>query len=535
MTDSDAPKPAKASTKSSDNSDNGQPSSEAGAADAENNLREPTEAPDAISSEQAAVDMMAALCRDFGLPGFEQAASGSQTQPSQQSQPMETAFQIIQRYLLDGGTSSPTSTTPSAPTDGYTGPLENMDPWYSTDGSPAATNPPGSSTDAQWGVTTIHADGSTTDMTGPVIRDDMFRTAMPTLQGKADTTADTPDWAISMEQGYPLSPTKTSAQTAISAKMLAPDVPKSLCKWSLHVGTSTDAQSELSVTAPNAAPSQLRALLFDAIDADGAAQQISEVPIYGGAPHAIHLEQTVGATGSEATPDVALIRLIFADRAPVPIHLEYVGTLPSPIVAGNVMVAPNSSIPFWVQITPPSEGDKGAGLVVLVRYEAETSFDVTAQLMTQARTSTPTAILSCNAQHDQSACRAASMISDSRGRLETGLTGLPTDPDAADLEKYGFIPPAFMLDADTSAPTPAAASTTATAKAAPTPTPAKSGAAAKTSDPGDDGDADSSSSKTSSSTNAKSSSGSSKSKNGNSDNSDNSDNSGSTGSSKGGT
>ena len=533
MTDSDAPKPAKASTKSTDNSDNGQPSSEAGAADAENNLREPTEAPDAISSEQAAVDMMAALCRDFGLPGFEQAASSGQAQPSQQSQPMETAFQIIQRYLLDGATSSPPPPiTASAPTEGYTSPLENMDPWYSTDSGSAATNPPGNTADAQWGVTTIHADGSTTDMTGPVIRDDMFRTAMPTLQGKAETTADTPDWAISMEQGYPLSPTKTSAQTAISAKMLAPDVPKSLCKWSLHVGASTDAQSELSVTAPNAAPSQLRALLFDAIDADGAAPQMSEVPIYGGAPHAIHLEQTVGATGSEATPDVALIRLIFADRAPVPIHLEYVGTLPSPIVAGNVMVAPSSSIPFWVQITPPSEGDKGAGLVVLVRYEAETSFDVTAQLMTQARTSTPTAILSCNAQHDQSACRAASMISDSRGRLETGLTGLPTDPDAADLEKYGFIPPAFMLDADTSASASAAASTAATEKAAPSPTPAKSGAAAKTSGPGDDGDTDNSDSSKTSSSNAKSSSGSSKGKNGNSDNSDNS---GSTGSSKGGT
>ncbi|MBP3127417.1 hypothetical protein [Thalassospira sp. ER-Se-21-Dark] len=525
MTDSDAPKPAKASTKSSANSDNGQPSSEAGAADAENNLREPTEAPDAISSEQAAVDMMAALCRDFGLPGFEQAASGSQTQPSQQSQPMETAFQIIQRYLLDGGTSSPTPTTASAPTEGYTGPLETMDPWYSTDSGSAATNTqsgtPGSSTDAQWGVTTIHADGSTTDMTGPVIRDDMFRTAMPTLQGKADTTADTPDWAISMEQGYPLSPTKTSAQTAISAKMLAPDVPKSLCKWSLHVGTSTDAQSELSVTAPNAAPSQLRALLFDAIDADGAAPQMSEVPIYGGAPHAIHLEQTVGATGSEATPDVALIRLIFADRAPVPIHLEYVGTLPSPIVAGNVVVAPNSSIPFWVQITPPSEGDKGAGLVVLVRYQAETSFDVTAQLMTQARTSTPTAILSCNAQHDQSACRAASMISDSRGRLETCLTGMPTDPEVADLKKYGFLPPAFMLDADKSS--------TATATTPATATAPKSNAAAKTSDPGDadDGDADSSSN-TSSSGNAKSSPSTAKGK------SANTGNAGNAGSSKGG-
>jgi hypothetical protein len=258
--------------------------------------------------------------------------------------------------------------------------------------------------DAQWDVTTIHADGSTTGMTGPVIADDMFRTAMPTLQGKADTTADTPDWAISMAQGYPLSPTKTSAQTAITAKMLAPDVPKSLCKWSLHVGASTDAKSELSVTVPDTAPSQLRALLFDAVDADGAAPQMSEVPIYGGAPHAIHLEQTIGTTGSQATPDVALIRLIFANHPPMPIHLEYVGTLPSPIVAGNVMAGPNSTIPFWVQLTPPSEGDKGAGLVVLVRYEAETSFDVTAQLMTQARTSTPTAILKNTASCHRPLC-----------------------------------------------------------------------------------------------------------------------------------
>lgn len=483
MTDSDAPKPAKDSTRTGANADDGSPSPEADAADAENNLREPTEAPDAVSAEQAAVDMMAALCRDFGLPGFEQGASDNQSpqsQQSQQSQPMETAFQIIQRYLLDGSLPSP---IPGV------SPASNI-----ADGTPNATPRTSSvgATDAQWEVTTIHADGSTTGMTGPVILDDMFRTAMPTLQGKADATADTPDWAIAMQQGYPLSPTKTRAQTAIAAKMLASDIPKSLCKWSLHVGASAEAQSELSVTAPDTTPSQLRALLFDAVDADGGTPQLSEVPIYGGAPHAIHLEQTVGSTGGEATPDVALIRLIFADRAPVPIHLEYVGTLPSPIVAGNVMTGSGSGIPFWVQITPPSEGDKGAGLVVLVRYEAETSFDVTAQLMTQGRTSTPTAILSCNAQHDQSACRAASMISDSRGRLETALTGLPTDPGIADLEKYGFVPPAFMRDADKTA----TASTTA--KAAPSP--AKPGAAAKTSDASDDDDVNSTASKSSSGT-----------------------------------
>jgi hypothetical protein len=531
MTDSDAPKSAKASNKTSANSDNGQPSSEAGAAEAENTLREPTETPQAASSseaspqqtssEQAAVDMMAALCRDFGLPGFGSGSTGASGEQGQQTQPMETALQIIQRYLLDGSIPSP---TPTAPTEGYSAPYGSVDPWYQAATSPTANgNPHGaaaSATDAQWGVTTTHADGSTTDMTGPVIADDMFRTAMPTLQGKADTASETPDWAISMEQGYPLSPTKTSAQMAIAAKMLASDVPKSLCKWSLHVGGSTDAQSELSVTSPDTAPSQLRALLFDAVDADGGAPQMSEVPIYGGAPHAIHLEQTIGTTGSEATPDVALIRLIFANHPPVPIHLEYVGTLPSPIVAGTVMVGPNSSIPFWVQITPPSEGDKGAGLVVLVRYQAETSFDVTAQLMTQARTSTPTAILSCNAQHDQSACRAASMISDSRGRLETGLTGMPTDPEVADLKKYGFLPPAFMLDADKSSTTTAPAKATSTAP--------KSDTAAKTSDPGDADDKDSSSSSSNTTTDSKSSSGTAKGKNGNTGNA------GNTGSSKGG-
>lgn len=51
------------------------------------------------------------------------------------------------------------------------------------------------------------------------------------------------------------------------------------------------------------------------------------------------------------------------------------------------------------------------------------------------------------------------MIADSRGRLETSLTGLPDDPDVADLEKYGFIPPAFMLDTAKTASTVTSAET----------------------------------------------------------------------------
>lgn len=449
MTDSDAPKPAKASDKTSTKPENGKNASEAGAADAENNLQEPSENPTANSAEQAAMDMMAALCRDFGMPGFPADSSGMQ---GQQPQPMETAFQIIQRYLLDGDVNAPVP-APDLASGGYSEGFGGLSDGYMSgehaEDEATATARATHANNATWGVRTTHGDGSTTDMSGPIIRDDMFRTAMPSLEGKAEGGADdTPDWSISMEQGHPQSPTKTSAQTAVIAKMLAPDLPTSLQKWSLHVGTSKDSQSELSVTVPNAAPSQLRALLFDTADADGAASQISEVPIYGGAPHALHLEQTVGTTSSEVTPDLALIRLIFSDHAPVPIHMEYTGTLPSPIVAGNIVVGPNTNVPFWVQITPPSEGRKGAGLVVLVRYEPEASFDVTAQLITEARKSTPTAILTCSGQNDHSACRAASMISDSRGRLETSLTGLPDDPDAAQLKKYGFIPSAFMLETD---------------------------------------------------------------------------------------
>lgn len=471
MTDSDAPKPAKASSKTSPQPGNGPNSAEADPAEAEKNLQEPSESPsenhDSGSAEQAAMDMMSALCRDFGLPGFSADPTAGPGQQPQQPQPMETAFQIIQRYLLDGdtptapntSTSNPSTEAPAEEFGGFYGGYQSDE--FAQDGAShnsATPNAPRTG-DAHWAISTTHADGSTTDMSGPVIHDDMFRTAMPSLQGSAGNETDTPDWSISMAQGHPMSPTKTSAHTAISAKMLAPKVPNALRKWSLHVGTTPDARSALSVTAPNAVPSQLRALLFDTAGSDSLPSQISEVPIYSGEPHALHLEQTVGTAGSEATPDLASIRLIFANHAPIPVQLEYVGSLPSPIVAGNVVIEPNVSIPFWAQITPPSDGDKGAGLIVLVRYESEISFDVTAQLMTKARTSTPTAILTCNAQSDHSACRAASMIADSRGRLETSLTGLPDDPDVADLEKYGFIPPAFMLDTAKTASTATSAET----------------------------------------------------------------------------
>lgn len=61
------------------------------------------------------MDMMSALCRDFGLPGFSAAPTAGPGQQSQQPQPMETAFQIIQRYLLDGDTPTAPSTSASNP------------------------------------------------------------------------------------------------------------------------------------------------------------------------------------------------------------------------------------------------------------------------------------------------------------------------------------------------------------------------------------------------------------------------------------
>ena len=470
MTDSDAPKSNKTFTENTTKSTIGPDNPELGPAEAENNLQEPIDSHMAGPSEQAAMDVMAALCREFGMPDFSQTPAGT---PDQRPQPMETAFQIIQRYLLDGVVSdaprNPASGHNSAPsTSDLSGEVAELDPWYSapTQNDPQSMNtanpdqaPHGAQ--IQWGVTTTHGDGSITDMHGPIIGDDMFRTAMPSLHGGKDHQADTPEWSIKMEQGHPLSPTRTSAQAAIAARLTAIETPQSLSKWSVHVGAAPDAQSELSATVPAAAPSQLRAFLFDTIHGDDSASQLSEVPIYGGEAYALHLEQTVGSPNSENTPDLALIRLIIADHAPVPIELEYAGPLPSPIVAGNIVINPEHSVPFWAQITPPSEGDQGAGLVLLVRYAPDASFDVTAQLLTKARTSTPTAILTCNAQSDHTACRAASMISDNRGRLETSLTGIPDQPDVADLEKYGFFPPAAIKSAEPEAKAPASSPETA--------------------------------------------------------------------------
>ncbi|WP_156111587.1 hypothetical protein [Thalassospira australica] len=441
MTDSDAPKQGKANAKS----DATQNAPEASAADAENNLQEPTEPLAAASPEQAAMDMMAALCRDFGLP--EVTANQSATEDAQQ-QPTETAFQIIQRFLLDGNASTPT------PTANLNAEIHEAygDPGSRQTGHSDAT-PTTQGTDPQWGVTTTHSDGSTTDLSGPVIKDDMFRTAMPSLQGKTTAGASDPDWLISMTQNAALSPMHTPAQIAVAARLCATDVPQSLRKWCLHVGPSSDALSELSVSLPSSQPSHLRAVVFDTTLEDTSGTHLSEVPTFSGGPYAIHLEQTVGATSSETTPNRALIRLVFADRAPIPVELEYVGALPSPVVAGTILIGPNHTIPFWVQITPPAEGDNGAGLVVLVRYDRETGFDVTAQLVTDAKASTPTAILTCSAQSDNSACRAASMIANSSGRLETSLTGLSDIPDENDLEKYGFMLPAVVSNSDTSSPT----------------------------------------------------------------------------------
>ncbi|MEQ8284693.1 hypothetical protein [Thalassospira sp.] len=477
MTDSDAPKPdqAKSKTSTSDTGDTKQGSQS-----------RPTKS----DEPQVALDVMAALCREFGLTGLPSDASDNLVSPTSQSRmqdaPTETAFEIIQRFLFDGESKSCAggagSTAHTAPTPNFNDSIPDpaniiaratgLNFLSAPDKSEASTmsnlNSETSETStegttAQWGLRTSHRDGSTTELSGPVIKDDMFRTAMPCLQGTATADADTPDWAIKMTQGLPLSPGRTNAQSAIGAKLSAADIPATLSKWRVDVGPSPDAQCQLSVSLPTSAPSQLRALLCDTTATDDSSPQLSDVPSYGGGPFALHLEQSIGSTSSEAVPNLALIRLVFADRAPIPAQLEYIGTLPSPIIGGAIMVAPNYSIPFRAQITPPSDGDKGAGLVILVQYNQETSFNVTAQLLTETKTTTPTAILSCVAQGDNAACRAASMVANASGRLETSLTGLAEIPDDAGLAPYGFILPPEPADAATDAKPQSGSTATGTA------------------------------------------------------------------------
>lgn len=453
---------------------------------------------------QDALDVMAALCREYGLeelapgllhssslfpdPATSPASSGSTPQDSGtqvhqpihgfDAEPQETAFSIIQKFLFDRDPNAPDANPNQAGLDGHipdpasvlaksmqSSPQTRADQQKGPDmtqSSEASSTPSYDSAAAQWRLTTTRPDGSETDLAGAVISDDMFRTAMPQLQGKDSSDADVPDWTINLAQCLPLAAGRTSAQTAISAKLVALDTPALLGGWCLSVGAnggaSAGVQSELEIAVPKTSPSQLRALLFDTTVADQAQEPYSEMATYGGGAYALHLEQTIGDVPSGTTPNLALIRLIFADRPAVPAQLEYVGTLPSPTLRGTIPISPTHAIPFWMQITPPSEGDKGAGLVILVQYDQEVSFNVTAQLLTSSKSCTPTAILNCSGQSDNSACRAASMIANANGRLETTLTGLATAPTQDELAGYGFC-----LDGD---------GTSDTSKAAPVVAPA---------------------------------------------------------------
>ena len=466
---------------------------------------------------QDALDVMAALCREYGLeelaPGLLHSSSlfPSPTSPASSSstpqdsgtqvhqpiygfdaEPQETAFSIIQKFLFDRDPNAPDSRPNQAGLDGHipdpasvlaksmqSSPQTRADQQKGPDmtqSSEASSTPSYDSAAAQWRLITTRPDGSETDLAGAVISDDMFRTAMPQLQGKDSQDADVPDWTIDLAQCLPLAAGRTSAQTAISAKLVALDTPSLLGGWCLSVGanagTSAGVQSELAITVPKASPSHLRALLFDTTVTDQAQEPYSEMATYGGRAYALHLEQTIGDIPSGTTPNLALIRLIFADRPAVPAQLEYVGTLPSPTLRGTIPISPTHAIPFWMQITPPSEGDKGAGLVILVQYDQEVSFNVTAQLLTSSKSCTPTAILNCSGQSDNSACRAASMIANANGRLETTLTGLATAPTQDELAGYGFC-----LDGDGTSDTSKAApvvTPTVASNAKPVPSAAKS-------------------------------------------------------------
>lgn len=439
---------------------------------------------------QNALDVMAALCREYGLEelapdllnsssiytGHTGSRSGASTSASpspgtNRNEPTETAFSILQKFLFEGDAGM-SSAPQSSGLDGHIpDPVsvlaksmqsnntqrahQQPDPQANqrkgsdmNQSSEAASTPSYDSASAQWRLTTTQRDGSETDLAGAVISDDMFRTAMPHLRGKnggvtgaeRDHKSDTdqPDWTIDLAQRRPLAAARTHAQTAIGAKLTATDTPTMIQDWSLSVGEKASPHAELATGVPASAPSHLRALLFDTTVTDPAHETYSETASYGGGPYALHIEQSIGTVAPDTLPNLALIRLIFANRPAIPAQLEYIGPLPSPILRGVIPVSASLCIPFWMQITPPSEGDKGAALVILVEYNQETSFNVTAQLLTSSKSCTPTAILNCTGQSDNSACRAASMVANSNGRLETSLTGLANAPTPAELAEYGF-------------------------------------------------------------------------------------------------
>ncbi|MCC9625633.1 hypothetical protein LPB41_28500 [Thalassospira sp. MA62] len=454
---------------------------------------------------QAAIDVMIGLCRELGLDDLPDLANDLLDGfPDLTDAPPETAYGIIQRFLLgeDPGATGAAGTTGAAGLAGGAGnilpnfqsdipdPLTILARFHQNDRPPAArpengtenstgpeTNQASSpdstkastmssrpdtlprdavqmdagSQDAtnpmmeSWCLTVTREDGDRTGLEGPIQTNQTYGTDMPILRGFVTPTADQSEWAIQLHQKRDFNVAGYGTHSTIAATLTAEDIPADMTEWQL---CATDGRTEptttmLALAVPEHAPSILGVGVLGCGYDDDPATDCTTAEWSGTPPkgHALHMSQKFGEKSNEQIVNQATIRVVFADQAPIPVTMEYVGDLPSPMVRGTIPINEDRALPFWLQITPPDGDDAitgGASLIVLVCYQQIAGFNVTANLLTGEKSATPTAILSCPDQGYSSACRADSMITIGSERLETCLIGLADMPDDRDLDHYGF-------------------------------------------------------------------------------------------------
>lgn len=304
-------------------------------------------------------------------------------------------------------------------------------------------------------------DGRNTCLEGTVTYGDLYRPLLPELSGNAKD-AKAPDWLITLDHQPSPAPTNADTDTIVTALLKADEIPADIQQWSLSVGPQNINTARLALNIPADSPSFTRASIIgnlptaewhiaaSTLAASDAEPSPDDEPL---APASLCMDQHFGSPDTSQAPFVATMQItsgIANASVSLPVQLRYCGTLPSPILQGDIPLTKQASLSFRMQITPPADDKDGACLIALILRDDTPDFSVTAQLRGNQKISTPTAMLGCNDPAQGTECRAESMIANATTSLQTNLICIPKTQAYVSLATYGFVLPAEPASSDAS-------------------------------------------------------------------------------------
>ncbi|UKV12927.1 hypothetical protein L6172_12765 [Thalassospiraceae bacterium SW-3-3] len=324
----------------------------------------------------------------------------------------------------------------------------------------------GASGPQSYRVDVIRDNGRTTRLEGIVTYGDLYRPLLPELSGNAQN-ADISDWSITLDQLPNPGPSGSDTDAIVTARLDAAEIPADIRQWALSVGPQNINTARLALNIPATLPSLTRASIIGGLPSSewhmvaatlssggGSADTGTPIPDTAEpvAPASLGMDQQLGSPYSTQEPYIATLRItsaITSTPASIPVQLQYTGTLPSPILQGDVPLTTETSLSLRMQVIAPTDGKSGATLVALILRGAASGFSVTAQLRGDQKISTPTAMLGCVDPGQDTECRAESMIANATSSLQTSLISITDAPDDDGLAAYGFVLPAPSGDDDT--------------------------------------------------------------------------------------